>query len=230
MSKDSSDESCCEVASAQRKRQRTLEANSEAKGGHGGPATHQAGTEEHFSGKAETGETPDIDVEVLPEDRTARPDGCLASVAFRFLGGFESNPPVQIQENKGIAIIKRRAIDFIVLGSRGHRDTGASKASDQENDRLLHRAYAHAVGRWQAGHQSTCLLSFSFKVFVNHVKHSIVFNSSIHFSFVVTSLNSFGTWHYLQASRRGKGQLRLSARRESSVGSAVKGSAVLQRC
>lgn len=103
---DSSDESCCEVASTQRKRQRTLEANSEAKGRHGGQAAHQAGTEEPLSGEAETGETPDIDVEVLPEDRTARPDG--------------------------------------------HQDSGASKASDQENDRLLHRAYAHAVGRWQA--------------------------------------------------------------------------------
>jgi hypothetical protein len=81
LSKDSSDESCCEVASTQRKRQWTLEANSEAKGRHGGQAAHQAGTEEPLSGEAETGETPDIDVEVLPEDRTARPDGCSASPA-----------------------------------------------------------------------------------------------------------------------------------------------------
>jgi len=153
LSKDSSDESCCEVASTQRKRQRTLEANSEAKGRHGGQAAHQAGTEEPLSGEAETGETPDIDVEVLPEDRTARPDGCSASPAFRFLGSFESNPPVQIQ---------RCAINFIVLDSRGHQDSGASKASDQENDRLLHRAYAHAVGRWQAGH-GPIFLSSSFK-------------------------------------------------------------------
>ena len=84
---------------------------------------------------------------------TARPDGCSASPAFRFLGSFESNPPVQIQ---------RCAINFIVLDSRGHQDSGASKASDQENDRLLHRAYAHAVGRWQAGH-GPIFLSSSFK-------------------------------------------------------------------
>eukprot|EP00435_Cladocopium_sp_Y103_P069213 s209_g32.t3 len=94
---DSSDESCCEVASTKRKRPRT-EATSKAKGGHGGRAAHQAGTEEPLSGIP-----PDIDVEVLPEDRTARPDG--------------------------------------------HQDSGASKALDQENDRLLHRAYAHAASR-----------------------------------------------------------------------------------
>ena len=58
--------------------------------------------------------------------------------------------------------IQRCAINFIVLDSRGHQDSGASKASDQENDRLLHRAYAHAVGRWQAGH-GPIFLSSSFK-------------------------------------------------------------------
>lgn len=103
---DSSDESCCEVASTRRKRQRSLGANSETKGGRDRQAAHQAGAEEPISGEAETGKAPNIDVEVLPEDHTARPDG--------------------------------------------HQDSGASKASDQENDRLLHRAYAHAVGRWQA--------------------------------------------------------------------------------